>query len=36
MALPTLWESAGYPDFDGVFWLRRTFDLPDDWDGGDA
>jgi sialate O-acetylesterase len=29
-------ESAGYPNFDGVFWLRRTFDLPDEWDGGDA
>jgi sialate O-acetylesterase len=36
MTLPTLWESAGYPDFDGVFWFRRTFDLPQDWDGGDA
>lgn len=36
MALPTHWESAGYPDFDGIFWLRRTFDLPNEWDGGDA
>lgn len=36
MALPTFLENAGYPDFDGVFWLRRTFDLPDEWDGGDA
>ncbi len=36
MALPTHWESAGYPDFDGILWLRRTFDLPDEWDGGDA
>lgn len=36
MTLPTLWESAGYPDFDGVFWFRRTFDLPQSWDGGDV
>ena len=36
MTLPTLWESAGYPDFDGVFWFRRTFDLPQNWDGGDV
>lgn len=36
MALLMSWEGAGYPDFDGVFWLRRTFDLPDEWDGGDA
>ena len=36
MALPTHWESAGYPDFDGIFWLRRTFDLPNEWDGGDV
>jgi sialate O-acetylesterase len=36
MTLPTYWESAGYPDFDGVFWFRRTFDLPENWDGRDA
>jgi sialate O-acetylesterase len=36
MALPTHWERAGYPDFDGIFWLRRTFELPNEWDGGDA
>lgn len=36
MALPTFLENAGYPDFDGIFWLRRTFDLPNEWDGGDA
>jgi sialate O-acetylesterase len=28
MKLPTLWESAGEPDLDGVVWFRRTFDLP--------
>lgn len=29
MTLPTYWEKAGYPDFDGVFWFRRTIDLPE-------
>lgn len=33
MTLPAFVESAGYPEFDGVFWLRRTFDLPEDWNG---
>jgi len=36
MTLPTFWESAGYPDFDGIFWFRRAFDLPENWDGGDV
>jgi sialate O-acetylesterase len=36
MTLPTLWEDAGYPNFDGVFWFRRTFELPQYWDGGDV
>jgi sialate O-acetylesterase len=36
MTLPANWESAGHPDFDGVFWFRRTFDLPEDWNGADA
>ena len=36
MTLPANWESAGYPDFDGVFWFRRTFELPEDWNGADA
>ncbi|MEO5712178.1 MAG: sialate O-acetylesterase, partial [Luteolibacter sp.] len=36
MTLPAFLESAGYPDFDGVFWLRRTIELPENWDGGDA
>ena len=25
--LPGMWESKGYPDVDGVFYYRRTFDL---------
>ncbi|MGA2854507.1 MAG: sialate O-acetylesterase, partial [Verrucomicrobiota bacterium] len=36
MTLPTFWENAGYPDFDGIFWFRRTFELPENWDGGDV
>ena len=36
MTLPTLWEDAGYPDFDGIFWFRRTFELPQNWDGGEV
>lgn len=36
MELPTFWEKAGLPDYDGVVWFRRTFDLPDTWEGVDA
>jgi sialate O-acetylesterase len=36
MTLPANWESAGYPGFDGVFWFRRAFDLPENWNGADA
>jgi len=35
MNLPTLWESAGHPGYDGVAWFRRSFDLPADWAGQD-
>jgi sialate O-acetylesterase len=36
MTLPANWEGAGYPDFDGVFWFRRTFTLPVNRSGADA
>ena len=36
MKLPAYWEDAGYPDYDGVFWFRRSFDLPENWDGSDV
>lgn len=36
LTLPAYWEKAGYADYDGVFWFRRAFLLPDNWDGGDA
>ena len=35
MELPTVWEDAGYPGYDGVFWFRKDFDMPTDWDGSD-
>ncbi len=35
MNLPTLWEDAGHPGFDGVVWFRKTFDLPPGWNGRD-
>ena len=28
MPLPTLWEAAGLPGYDGVVWFRRTFETP--------
>jgi sialate O-acetylesterase len=36
MELPVFWEKAGLPDFDGVVWFRRAFDLPASWAGTDA
>jgi sialate O-acetylesterase len=36
MTLPAYHEGAGFPDFDGVIWFRRSFDLPENWDGGDV
>jgi len=29
MQLPGVWESAGYPDLDGVVWFRKTITLAD-------
>lgn len=36
MTLPNAWEGQGYRDFDGVFWFRRSFDLPENWDGSEV
>jgi len=33
MNLPAFWEAAGLPDFNGVVWFRREFDIPGDWTG---
>jgi len=35
MALPTEWEKAGLPEFDGVVWFRRTVEVPTAWAGKD-
>ncbi len=35
MNLPTPWEEAGHPDFDGIVWFRKSFDLPAGWTGRD-
>lgn len=35
MRLPQLWEEGGLPEYDGVVWFRRTFELPADWAGRD-
>jgi|GEM_PF-835147 len=29
IAVPSLWEDAGYPGLDGTFWYRRSFSMPD-------
>ncbi len=36
MKLPTHWENAGLPDFDGVVWFRKEIVLPADWEGKEA
>jgi len=36
MDLPTLWEDAGLPNFDGVVWFRKDVDLPESWAGKEA
>ena len=33
MDLPGMWETKGYPDFDGVMWFRRAVDIPASWAG---
>lgn len=33
MQLPTLWESAGLPDVDGIVWFKRSVDIPQAWAG---
>src|SRR5437764_2558245 len=33
VSMPRPIEEAGLPDFDGIVWLRRTFELPTSWAG---
>ena len=35
MELPQHWETGGLPNFDGVVWFRRTFEIPADMAGHD-
>lgn len=35
MKLPTNWEAAGLPDYDGIVWFRREVTVPDSWAGKD-
>ena len=36
MQLPTAWESAGLPDFDGIVWFRKEIDVAADQAGKEA
>jgi sialate O-acetylesterase len=36
MRLPTTWEPAGLPDYDGVVWFHKEIQLPADWKGKPA
>jgi sialate O-acetylesterase len=33
VSMPQPFEQAGLPDFDGMVWFRREFDLPSTWQG---
>jgi sialate O-acetylesterase len=35
VTMPMHFEKAGLPDFDGMVWFRREFELPSDFSGGD-
>jgi len=34
MVLPATWQSAGH-DFSGIFWFRKTVEIPEEWAGHD-
>jgi len=33
VTMPQAFEKAGLPDFDGIVWFRKNFDIPADWNG---
>jgi sialate O-acetylesterase len=33
MQLPTTWETAGLPGYDGVVWFRKSINIPTNWAG---
>jgi sialate O-acetylesterase len=36
MKLPTYWQHADLPGFNGIVWFRKEINLPDDWNGKTA
>ena len=35
MAIPTTWETAGLPGYDGSVWFRKDVEIPEAWAGKD-
>lgn len=35
VAMPQYFEQTGLPDYDGIVWFTREFELPTDWSGKD-
>jgi sialate O-acetylesterase len=35
VTVPKPWQEAGFKDFQGLVWFRRTIDLPESWRGKD-
>jgi sialate O-acetylesterase len=35
MNIPTYWEQAGVPDYDGTIWFRKKVNVPANWAGKD-
>ena len=35
VSMPKPWEQSGLPDYDGIVWFQRAFDLPAAWSGKD-
>lgn len=33
MKVPTMWEKAGLPGYDGAVWFRKTIEIPKEWAG---
>ena len=35
MPVPQVWEKSVLPDFNGIVWLRKTVEIPSEWEGKD-
>jgi sialate O-acetylesterase len=33
--MPATWSDSGLPGYEGIVWLRRSFEIPAAWQGGD-